>query len=105
MSGWICPSCFSTDAPEWNWIKVQGEEGYRLPTCPHCGYEMEDADECPLCEELKPLGKVVCFGCWWYLNKSLIWAVDSVCLKKTPVLTKWKTIRDIAETMVERCEE
>jgi len=102
---WICPSCYCSDEPLWNWVKIQGEEGLRVPTCPECGYEMEPAEPCPLCGEPMREGKAVCFDCWRTLTKGLVMIADSTCVKGTPELTKWETIREIADTMVERYED
>ena len=102
---WICPSCYSSGEPVWNWETIQDEEAIRVPTCPDCGYEMEQGEPCPLCGEAMRSGKAVCFDCWRTLTRGLVMVADSVALKNTAELTKWEAIRDIAETMVVRFEE
>lgn len=102
---WICPNCgkvLETSEPVWTWVKIQGEEAIHVPTCPECGYEVEEADECPLCGEPMERGKPMCYICWNYLINKLEWAVDGVATKNTPRRVKWEAINDMAVIMCDR---
>ena len=104
MTGWICPKCFSTVEPRWEWVKIQGEECYHEPTCPECGATMVESDVCPLCGEMMPEGKELCFDCWNELKAAIEDAVDRVAVKGTSRLVKYDAIAYVANEMIYRLE-
>lgn len=101
---WICPNCgkvLETSEPVWTWVKIQGEEAIHVPTCPECGYEVEEADECPLCGEPKRQNNPVCLGCWLTMKKGFKPIVDSLAREKVSDLEKWEAIGYVAQEMID----
>lgn len=95
----ICPKCGCTLEPEWRWKYIQQDEAYRIPTCPRCAEEMEEADACPLCAEPKAQDEIVCHQCWKTIVNGMQSALDRAAIKGTPELDKWAAAVDIASTI------
>ena len=101
---WICPSCYSADAPVWTWVKIQGEEAIRVPTCPDCGYEMEEAAHCPLCFEPMRKNHILCRGCWELMVFKLKEA-GKPWRRIVPELDIMYAINEVSGELVNRMEE
>ena len=102
---WICKYCLHTQEsePEWRWETIQQDEAYRIPTCPQCGWEMVEAEECPLCGEPMLPGQPTCILCHAQIAAGIETVMDRIT--KVNKELQWETVGFIAEAMRERYEK
>ena len=100
---YYCTKCNDlVDEPRWKWDWIQGDEGYRVPTCPTCGRTLHiEGHECPICGEPTPEFWNSCLNC-----RSIIGVgIENIIKDLAPTEAAWDAVAEVFDKRYEEAIE